>query len=93
VNLDVSADEWASGEVQLAVDADGNSLVPMPEGLLDEDDIRGVYDPEELERGEQNCMCCMHYASLIVARMLHAGVLNSLHNASILCLGTCCCTE
>jgi hypothetical protein len=59
VNLDVSADEWESGEVRLAVDADGNALVPTPVGLLDEDEIRGVYDPEEIERGERNCMYCM----------------------------------
>lgn len=48
VNMDVPDQAWQSGAVELAVDEDGNALVPRPQGMLDwDDDVRGANDPED----------------------------------------------
>ena len=56
VNTDVTPEQWASGEVQLAVDpATGEAQAPRPRGLLDESQVKGVYDPDNaaaVEEGE-----------------------------------------
>lgn len=60
VNVDVPAEAWESGAVQLAVDEDGNALVPRPLGLLDfDEDVRGTYEPEddaEFDAGGRWCV-------------------------------------
>jgi hypothetical protein len=58
VNLDIPREDWVSGEVSLAVDGTtGDSLVPLPGGLLDDDDVRGDAEARALVVAGVSCMC------------------------------------
>jgi hypothetical protein len=54
-------DDWESGEVELAVDDNADSLLPRPDGLIDESDLRGDYDPAAFDKSERTA-CRMNNA-------------------------------
>jgi hypothetical protein len=73
VNQLTTKEDLREGRARLLLDEDGNSLVPRPEGLIDEeDDWEELQQLEGLGQGEL-CVNTVAFCVIVVKRVVEQG--------------------